>query len=130
MRRNDFARRVGGFPCHRKWPNARTSNVFLKRKEVQMAGFRLLIDARASQPAAALGGALHIFQKTVPGGIHSVLVLAAKESSGNVEVLTGVQTETLPSIRALHKYVEPAQLTQIFAGSFLYSNEKWVRYRL
>ncbi|GCC16329.1 hypothetical protein chiPu_0022182 [Chiloscyllium punctatum] len=61
-----------------------------------MAGFRLLIDARVSQPAAVLGEALHVFQKTVPGGIHSVLVLAAKESSGNVELLTGVQVHLEP----------------------------------
>ncbi|XP_067835654.1 uncharacterized protein [Heptranchias perlo] len=102
----------------------------ISRKEVQDMGLRILIDARDCWPAAVLCRALDTFQKAVPGGIHSVLVLAGKESSTSTEGLPGVQVEFLPSVRTLHKQVEPAQLTRAFDGDFPYCHDKWVRYRV
>uniref|UniRef100_UPI00398ED4B7 uncharacterized protein n=1 Tax=Pristiophorus japonicus TaxID=55135 RepID=UPI00398ED4B7 len=102
----------------------------ISRKEVQDMGLRVLIDARGCRPAAALCRALDIFQKAVTGGIHSILMLAGKESSISAMGLPGLQVELLTAVRNLHKHVEPAQLTQHFAGDFPYCHEKWVRYRV
>ncbi|XP_038630727.1 uncharacterized protein LOC119951619 [Scyliorhinus canicula] len=122
------------------WENPRCSSTEVARiliyyyniskKEVQNVGLRVLIDARDCLPAAMLYRAIHIFQKTIHGGIHSILMLANKESSIGAVGFTDVQVDTLTSVRSLHKHVEPGQLTQCFAGGFPYSNEKWIRYRL
>ncbi|XP_072125821.1 uncharacterized protein [Mobula birostris] len=103
----------------------------ISRKEMQERGLRVLMDARGSWPAAAIWKALDTFQQTVPGGIHSVLVLMGKERPTPKELPLGLQVEALPSLQALHERVEPAQLTTApFGGSFRYSHQKWVRFRL
>ncbi|XP_069796880.1 uncharacterized protein [Narcine bancroftii] len=100
------------------------------RKEVQERGLRVLMDARSGWPAAVIWSTLDIFQRAVPTGIHSVLVLTGKECPLLGEQSPGFQVQVLTSDQALHEYVEPAQLTELFSGSFRYSHQKWAQFRL
>ncbi|XP_032872549.1 mediator of DNA damage checkpoint protein 1-like [Amblyraja radiata] len=101
----------------------------ISRKDLQERGLRVLMESHHHWPAAVIWKAFDIFQGTVPGGIHSILVLTGKESPIVKEGPRGSQVKVVSSILALHEYVDPAQLTEPFGGSFQYNHQKWARFR-
>ncbi|XP_078269435.1 uncharacterized protein LOC144601281 [Rhinoraja longicauda] len=100
----------------------------ISRNDLQERGLRVLMESHHHWPATVIWKALDIFQGTVPGGIHSILVLTGKESPLVKEGLPGPRVKVVTSIPALHEYVDPTQLTGPFGGSFRYSHQKWARF--
>ncbi|XP_068769138.1 uncharacterized protein KIAA1755 homolog isoform X2 [Struthio camelus] len=98
------------------------------RKEVKESGLTMVVDARKQPASPVLYAALRAVQSVAPGSIHAVLLLAEKELAAQREKLPGVQVETLPSLKALSRYVDSSQVTRDLDGSFPYRHSEWVQF--
>ncbi|XP_043914461.1 rho guanine nucleotide exchange factor 40-like [Protopterus annectens] len=101
----------------------------IPRQEVRDLGLTVLVDARHCTLPASFFEVLTAFQKTVPRGIHSILVFVQKESTACVKQLPGVQTEIITSIHELQKFVDIADIPQSLGGSYEYSHLEWLEFR-
>ncbi|XP_028258012.1 uncharacterized protein LOC114433569 [Parambassis ranga] len=99
------------------------------RKETRALGLTVLVDACRAAPAPALLSTLRSLQTDTPGSIHSVLILANKDSSLHVDRTAATQVELLSSLKALQKHVELHQLPTEFGGSFSFSQNSWLSFR-
>ncbi|XP_077432663.1 pleckstrin homology domain-containing family G member 4B isoform X2 [Vanacampus margaritifer] len=100
------------------------------RKEKRDEGLTVVIDSRRQQPVPALLSSLSEFQTLVPNALYSVLFLVDKEAAAKPERdIVNVQTETLSSLKALLKHVEPNQLTRDLEGTFHYDHNHWMLFR-
>ncbi|XP_034979834.2 uncharacterized protein KIAA1755 homolog [Zootoca vivipara] len=100
----------------------------MSRKQSKDTGLALVIDARKEMPQPALSAALGSVQKTLPGSIQAVFLLAEKEAASHLEKLPGVQMEALSSLKALGRHVDSSQLTPALEGHFPYCHSEWVQY--
>ncbi|KAJ8343350.1 hypothetical protein SKAU_G00306790 [Synaphobranchus kaupii] len=100
------------------------------RKEVRSMGLTVLVDARRCSPVPALFKAFNILQETVPGCIHTVLLLADRDVTFRMEKPSAMQFELLPSLKSLHKHVDGTQLPAEFDGTFPYCHSSWVAFRM
>ncbi|XP_042322216.1 uncharacterized protein KIAA1755 homolog [Sceloporus undulatus] len=100
----------------------------LSRKQSSSMGLTVVIDARKDTPQPSLSAALGATQKILPGSIHSVLLLAEKETASHLEKLPGVPVELLTSLKALTRFVDGSQLIHALDGQFPYSHGDWVQY--
>uniref|UniRef100_A0A8B9P7R7 KIAA1755 n=1 Tax=Apteryx owenii TaxID=8824 RepID=A0A8B9P7R7_APTOW len=100
----------------------------IPRNDVPDGGLTVVVDARQQPPSPVLFAALRSVQVLAPGSIHAVLLLAEKELPAQREKLPGVQVETLPSLKALGRYVDSSQLTRELDGTFPYCHSEWVQF--
>ncbi|XP_026793277.3 puratrophin-1 isoform X1 [Pangasianodon hypophthalmus] len=100
------------------------------RKEVQALGLTVLVDARRCSPVPALFKAFTILQEAMPGCIHTVLVLADRDLALRMEKPAAVQVELLTSLKSLHKHIEVSQLPTEFDGTFPFSHNSWICFRI
>ncbi|XP_033923116.1 uncharacterized protein KIAA1755 homolog isoform X2 [Melopsittacus undulatus] len=100
----------------------------IARQDVKDTGLTIVVDARKQPPAPVLFSALRSVQSISPGCIHTVLLLADKELGTHREKLPGVQVESLPSLKALGRFVDSSQLTPELDGAFPYSHGEWVQF--
>ncbi|XP_061486753.1 uncharacterized protein KIAA1755 homolog isoform X2 [Rhineura floridana] len=100
----------------------------MSRKQLNDAGLTIVIDARKETPSPALSAALGSVQRTSPGCIHAVLLLAEKEAASHLEKVPGLQMELLGSLKALGRHVDGSQLTEALDGQFAYCHSEWVQY--
>ncbi|XP_030913904.1 uncharacterized protein KIAA1755 homolog isoform X2 [Geospiza fortis] len=98
-----------------------------ERREAKDAGLTVVVDARKQPPAPVLFSALRSVQSVSPGCIHSMLLLAEKELVSR-EKLSGVQVETLTSLKALGRHVDSSQLPPELDGAFPYCHGEWVQF--
>ncbi|XP_062444963.1 uncharacterized protein KIAA1755 homolog isoform X2 [Rhea pennata] len=96
----------------------------LPRKEAKDGGLTVVVDARKQPPPPVLFAALRSVQSAAPGSVRAVLLLAEKELPGPREKLPGVQVETLPSLKALGRYVDSSQVTPDLDGTFPYRHSE------
>ncbi|XP_072250491.1 pleckstrin homology domain-containing family G member 4B isoform X2 [Leuresthes tenuis] len=99
------------------------------RKERRDQGLTVVIDSRRQQPVPALLSSLSEFQALVPNALYSVLFLVDKEASAKLDKDINVQTETLSSLKALLKHIDPTQLTRDLEGTFSYDHNHWIGFR-
>ncbi|XP_066417537.1 uncharacterized protein KIAA1755 homolog [Molothrus aeneus] len=99
-----------------------------ERREAKDAGLTVVVDARKQPPAPVLFSALRSVQSVSPGCIHSMLLLAEKELVSHREKLSGVQVETLTSLKALGRHVDSSQLPPELDGAFPYCHGEWVQF--
>ncbi|KFO53210.1 Uncharacterized protein KIAA1755, partial [Corvus brachyrhynchos] len=85
-------------------------------------------EAGKQPPAPVLFSALRSVQSVSPGCIHSMLLLAEKELVSHRERLSGVQVETLTSLKALGRHVDSSQLPPELDGAFPYCHGEWVQF--
>ncbi|XP_061217340.1 uncharacterized protein KIAA1755 homolog isoform X1 [Neopsephotus bourkii] len=100
----------------------------IARQDMKDVGLTVVVDARKQPPAPVLFSALRSAQSISPGCIHTVLLLAEKELVTHREKLPGVQVESLPSLKALGRFVDSSQLTPELDGAFPYSHGEWVQF--
>ncbi|XP_030359387.1 uncharacterized protein KIAA1755 homolog isoform X3 [Strigops habroptila] len=100
----------------------------IARQDMKDVGLTIVVDARKQPPAPVLFSALRSVQSVSPGCIHTVLLLAEKELVTHRERLPGVQVESLPSLKALGRFVDSSQLTPELDGAFPYSHGEWVQF--
>ncbi|TRZ20797.1 hypothetical protein HGM15179_006275 [Zosterops borbonicus] len=100
----------------------------LPRREAKDVGLTVVVDARKQPPSPVLFSALRSVQSVSPGCIHSMLLLAEKELVSHREKLSGVQVETLTSLKALGRHVDSSQLPPELDGSFPYCHGEWVQF--
>ncbi|XP_046696130.1 puratrophin-1 isoform X3 [Silurus meridionalis] len=100
------------------------------RKEVQALGLTVLVDARRCSPVPALFKAFTFLQEAMPGCIHSVLVLADRDLALRMEKPTAVQVELLTSLKSLYKHIKVSQLPSEFDGTFPFSHNSWICFRI
>ncbi|XP_065547597.1 uncharacterized protein KIAA1755 homolog isoform X2 [Lathamus discolor] len=100
----------------------------IARQDMKDVGLTVVVDARKQPPAPVLFSALRSVQSISPGCIHTVLLLAEKEPVTHREKLPGVQVESLPSLKALGRFVDSSQLTPELDGAFPYSHGEWVQF--
>uniref|UniRef100_A0A8C3DMX5 Uncharacterized protein n=1 Tax=Corvus moneduloides TaxID=1196302 RepID=A0A8C3DMX5_CORMO len=100
----------------------------LPRREAKDVGLTVVVDARKQPPAPVLFSALRSVQSVSPGCIHSMLLLAEKELVSHRERLSGVQVETLTSLKALGRHVDSSQLPPELDGAFPYCHGEWVQF--
>ncbi|KAJ8248989.1 hypothetical protein GJAV_G00229970 [Gymnothorax javanicus] len=100
------------------------------RKEVSSLGLTVLVDARRCLPVPALFKAFNILQETVPGCIHTVLLLADRDLAFRMEKPSSMQFELLSSLKSLHKHVDGSQLPTEFDGSFPFCHSSWIAFRM
>ncbi|XP_063152867.1 uncharacterized protein KIAA1755 homolog [Candoia aspera] len=98
------------------------------RKRSNDQGLVILIDARKEPPPPTLSTALGSLQKAFPGSIHVLLLVAEKEVTSLMEKFSGLQVETVSSLKALGRHVDSSQLTQAFDGQFPYNHGEWVQF--
>ncbi|XP_032931019.1 uncharacterized protein KIAA1755 homolog isoform X2 [Catharus ustulatus] len=99
-----------------------------ERREAKEVGLTVVVDARKQPPAPVLFSALRSVQSVSPGCIHSMLLLAEKELVSHREKLSGVQVETLTSLKALARHVDSSQLPPELDGAFRYCHGEWVQF--
>ncbi|XP_058706916.1 uncharacterized protein KIAA1755 homolog isoform X1 [Poecile atricapillus] len=99
-----------------------------ERREARDVGLTVVVDARKQPPAPVLFSALRSVQSVSPGSIHSMLLLAEKELVSHRERLSGVQVETLTSLKALGRHVDSSQLPPELDGAFPYCHSEWVQF--
>ncbi|XP_018772811.2 uncharacterized protein KIAA1755 homolog isoform X1 [Serinus canaria] len=99
-----------------------------ERREAKDVGLTVVVDARKQPPAPVLFSALRSVQSVSPGCIHSMLLLAEKELVSHREKLSGVQVETLTSLKALGRHVDSSQLPPELDGAFPYCHGEWVQF--
>ncbi|XP_041844277.1 pleckstrin homology domain-containing family G member 4B isoform X2 [Melanotaenia boesemani] len=99
------------------------------RKERRDQGLTVVIDSRRQQPVPALLSSLSEFQTLVPNALYSILFLVDKEASANLDRDISVQTETLTSLKALLKHIDPTHLTRDLEGTFSYDHNHWISFR-
>ncbi|KAM7037997.1 uncharacterized protein KIAA1755 homolog [Acridotheres tristis] len=99
-----------------------------ERREAKDVGLTVVVDARKQPPAPVLFSALRSVQSVSPGCIHSMLLLAEKELLSHREKLSGVQVETLTSLKALGRHVDSSQLPPELDGAFPYCHGEWVQF--
>ncbi|XP_061078472.1 puratrophin-1-like isoform X2 [Conger conger] len=102
----------------------------ITRKEVSSMGLAVLVDARRCSPVPALFKAFNILQETVPGCIHTVLLLADRDLAFRMDKSSAIQIEPLSSLKSLHKHVEGAQLPTEFDGTFPFCHSSWISFRM
>ncbi|KAI5626205.1 hypothetical protein C0J50_14195 [Silurus asotus] len=100
------------------------------RKEVQALGLTVLVDARRCSPVPALFKAFTFLQEAMPGCIHSVLVLADRDLALRMEKPSAVQVELLTSLKSLYKHIKVSQLPSEFDGTFPFSHNSWICFRI
>ncbi|XP_014465791.2 uncharacterized protein KIAA1755 homolog [Alligator mississippiensis] len=100
----------------------------IPRRKARGVGLTVVVDARRQPPSPALNAALTSAQRSSPGAIHSLLLLAEKEAAAHLEKVPGTQVEVLPSLKALGRYVDPGQLTRDLDGTFPYCHSEWVQF--
>ncbi|XP_058033157.1 uncharacterized protein KIAA1755 homolog isoform X2 [Ahaetulla prasina] len=100
----------------------------MARKRSHDQAVVVLIDARKEAPPPTLPTALASLQKTFPGSIQVLLLVAEKEATSQVEKFLGLQVETVTSPKALSRHVDNSQLTQAFDGHFPYNHGEWVQF--
>ncbi|XP_008290306.1 puratrophin-1 [Stegastes partitus] len=102
------------------------------RKETRASGLTVLMDGRRAAPtatAAAVFSALRSLQEDSPGSIHTVFILANKDSALRLDRPAATQVEVLNSLKSLQKHVELHQLPAEFGGSFSFSQSSWISFR-
>ncbi|XP_011483491.1 pleckstrin homology domain-containing family G member 4B isoform X2 [Oryzias latipes] len=99
------------------------------QKEKRDKGLTAVIDSRRQQPVPTLLSSLSEFQVLVPNALYSVVFLVDKEASIKLDRDIGVQTETVSSLKALHKHIDPTQLTRDLEGTFHYEHHHWINFR-
>ncbi|KAF6739613.1 PH domain-containing family G member 4B [Oryzias melastigma] len=99
------------------------------QKEKRDKGLTAVIDGRRQQPVPALLSSLSEFQVLVPNALYSVVFLVDKEASVKLDRDVGVQTETVSSLKALQKHIDPTQLTRDLEGTFHYEHHHWINFR-
>ncbi|XP_019365496.1 PREDICTED: uncharacterized protein KIAA1755 homolog [Gavialis gangeticus] len=100
----------------------------IPRRKARGLGLTVVVDARRQPPAPALNAAFTSVQRSSPGAIHSLLLLAEKEAAAHLEKVPGTQVEALASLKALSRYVDPGQLTRDLDGTFPYCHSEWVQF--
>ncbi|XP_070797250.1 LOW QUALITY PROTEIN: uncharacterized protein KIAA1755 homolog [Pituophis catenifer annectens] len=100
----------------------------MARKRSHDQAVVILIDARKEAPPPTLPTALGSLQKSFPGSIQVLLLVAEKEATTQVEKFLGLQVETVTSPKALIRHVDISQLTQAFDGHFPYNHGEWVQF--
>ncbi|XP_037835828.1 uncharacterized protein plekhg4 [Kryptolebias marmoratus] len=103
---------------------------FTLRKEVRASGLTVLVDARRAAPPLVLFSALRLLQDNTPGSIHTMVILVNKESFLRLDKPAFTQVEVLRSLKSLQKHVELQQLPADFGGSFIFSQNSWISFRL
>ncbi|XP_037836082.1 pleckstrin homology domain-containing family G member 4B isoform X2 [Kryptolebias marmoratus] len=99
------------------------------RKERRDRGLTVVIDGRKQPAAPALLSSLFEFQTLIPNALYSVLFLVDKDGSAKPDRDLDAQTETLSSLKALLKHIDPSQLTRELDGAFHYDHERWIGFR-
>uniref|UniRef100_W5K0H8 Si:dkey-65j6.2 n=1 Tax=Astyanax mexicanus TaxID=7994 RepID=W5K0H8_ASTMX len=94
-------------------------------KEVRELGLTIVYDARKTPPHSKFTEALQLVEEQNPNAVRCVLMLISKETSNSLEKYSGGM-EIVPSLKALHKYVETCQLTPALDGSLSYSHRDWL----
>uniref|UniRef100_A0A3Q3B4Z5 DH domain-containing protein n=1 Tax=Kryptolebias marmoratus TaxID=37003 RepID=A0A3Q3B4Z5_KRYMA len=97
------------------------------RKERRDRGLTVVIDGRKQPAAPALLSSLFEFQTLIPNALYSVLFLVDKDGSAKPD--RDLDTETLSSLKALLKHIDPSQLTRELDGAFHYDHERWIGFR-
>ncbi|XP_064191929.1 uncharacterized protein LOC135255103 isoform X2 [Anguilla rostrata] len=100
------------------------------RKEVRSLGFTILVDGRRCSPVPALFKAFSIIQDAVPECIHTILLLADRDLTFQMEKPSTMQFEILTSLKSLHKHVDISQLPTEFDGTFPFSHGSWINFRM
>ncbi|XP_030649983.1 uncharacterized protein plekhg4 [Chanos chanos] len=99
------------------------------RKDVRALGLTVLVDARRCSPVPALFKAFNVLQDTMPGCIHTVLLLADRDLALRLDKPSSIQVELLTSLKSLHKHVDISQLPAEFDGTFPFSHISWIGFR-
>ncbi|XP_051563410.1 uncharacterized protein LOC127446483 [Myxocyprinus asiaticus] len=100
------------------------------RKEVSALGLTVLVDARRCSSVPALFKAFNILKAAMPGCIYTVLLLADRDLALHIEKTSSVQVELLTSLKSLYKHVDISQLPTEFYGTFPYSHNSWICFRM
>ncbi|XP_019395049.1 PREDICTED: uncharacterized protein KIAA1755 homolog [Crocodylus porosus] len=98
----------------------------IPRRKARGLGLTVVVDARRQPPSPALNAAFTSVQRSCPGAIRSLLLLAEKEAAALLEKVPGAQVEALASLDDLGRYVDPSQLTRDLDGTFPYCHSEWV----
>ncbi|XP_023680093.2 pleckstrin homology domain-containing family G member 4B isoform X1 [Paramormyrops kingsleyae] len=99
------------------------------RRDWREWGLTFLVDTRRQQPSSTLLSSLSEIQALMPNALYLVLFLVDKEAASKLERDLLVQYELLTSLKALHKHVDPSQLTRDLEGSFTYDHSHWLQFR-
>ncbi|XP_014830493.1 PREDICTED: puratrophin-1-like isoform X5 [Poecilia mexicana] len=100
------------------------------RAEARALGLTVLVDARRAAPASALFSALQTLQEDSPSSIHSVLILANKDASLQLDrAAAAAQVEVLNSLKSLQRHVDLQQLPVELGGSLSFSQSSWISFR-
>uniref|UniRef100_A0A8B9FIQ5 KIAA1755 n=1 Tax=Amazona collaria TaxID=241587 RepID=A0A8B9FIQ5_9PSIT len=95
----------------------------IARQDVKDVGLTVVVDARKQPPAPVLFSALLSVQ-AVPGyGPGGVPVSVPQHSPAPCP-----QVESLPSLKALGRFIDSSQLTPELDGAFPYSHGEWVQF--
>ncbi|XP_051966564.1 uncharacterized protein LOC127632025 isoform X2 [Xyrauchen texanus] len=100
------------------------------RKEVSALGLTVLVDARRCSSVLILFKAFSILKDAMPGCIHTVLLLADRDLALRIEKNSSIQVELLTSLKSLYKHVDISQLPAEFDGTFPYSHNSWICFRM
>uniref|UniRef100_UPI00358E8BAC pleckstrin homology domain-containing family G member 4B-like isoform X2 n=1 Tax=Myxine glutinosa TaxID=7769 RepID=UPI00358E8BAC len=102
----------------------------LPRKEGAGQGLVVLMDARRCRPEPTLFKAFAILQDAAPKCLYSMMIMLEQEENFHLDTYLAIQCELITSMKSLHKHVESSQLPPTLNGSFNYSHEDWVDFRL
>uniref|UniRef100_A0A672ZH05 Quattro n=1 Tax=Sphaeramia orbicularis TaxID=375764 RepID=A0A672ZH05_9TELE len=100
----------------------------MPRKDVRELGMTLAINARKKPPPSYLYKALLMAQEQALHAVHSIIILVDKDTCPRPEKQSGLQMDTVSSMKALNKTVEASQLTSELGGTFPYSHTDWLQF--
>lgn len=100
----------------------------IPRKDVRELGMTLAINARKKPPPSYLYKALLMAQEQALHAVHSIIILVDKDTCPRPEKQSGLQMDTVTSMKALNKTVEASQLTSELGGTFPYSHADWLQF--
>ncbi|XP_066289442.1 pleckstrin homology domain-containing family G member 4B-like isoform X3 [Branchiostoma lanceolatum] len=111
----------------------------IPRYDTRQKGMVVVVDCRDSVPHTLdmVGGAICVLQENIPCAVYQVLVLLPENSplvdtcytsfsSGEVEV----EVETITDMSELQQLFVEDEVPEEFGGTYQYSHEDWIRFRM
>nr|XP_057923846.1 rho guanine nucleotide exchange factor 40 isoform X2 [Doryrhamphus excisus] len=102
----------------------------MTRPEAKEKGVTVLIDSRRLLPTPESLSAIRLFQRLVPDGLGSLLILVEEEQETVACNLEGTEVHVVRGTGVLQQFVDKQQLPTEMGGDFSHCHSDWLSFRL
>ncbi|XP_054656852.1 pleckstrin homology domain-containing family G member 4B isoform X2 [Dunckerocampus dactyliophorus] len=102
----------------------------ITRPEAKEKGVTVLMDSRRLLPTSHSLSAIRLFQRLVPDGLGSLLILVEEEQETVSYNLEGTEVHVVRGTGVLQQFVDRQQLPTEMGGDFSHCHSDWLSFRL